>query len=82
MNPSTNSPLLLGTGLQAGRQYGYRLVGYEWDRIFANGASACHEGIGSPLSLKWIMKYVDWKSSVLACTMTIILAVIAEERYF
>ena len=29
-----------------------------------------------------IMKYVDWKSSVLACTMTIILAVIADERYF
>jgi hypothetical protein len=40
------------------------------------------EALVSPSSLKWIMKYVDWKSSVLACTMTIILAVIADERYF
>ena len=54
----------------------------KWDRIFASGAGACQGGIGSPPSFKWIMKYVDWKSSVLACTMTIILAVIVDERYF
>ena len=33
------SPLLNGTGLQAGHSYGCRLVGYEWDRVFANGAT-------------------------------------------
>jgi hypothetical protein len=31
--------LLNGIDLQAGRQYGCDLVGYEWDRIFANGAT-------------------------------------------
>ena len=33
------SPLLNGTGLQAGQQYGCDLVGYEWDRIHNNGAT-------------------------------------------
>lgn len=32
-------PLLNGTGLQPGQSYGCRLVGYEWDRIFNNGAT-------------------------------------------
>ncbi len=39
LSPSANSPLLNGTDLQAGRQYGCDLVGYEWDRIFPNGAT-------------------------------------------
>ena len=39
VNPLANSRLLNGTGLQAGQQYGCDLVGYEWDRIFANGAT-------------------------------------------
>jgi hypothetical protein len=34
-----HSRLLDGTGLQTGQKYGCDLVGYEWDRIFANGAS-------------------------------------------
>jgi len=33
------SPLLNGTGLQLGHPYGCRLVGYEWDRIYTNGAT-------------------------------------------
>jgi hypothetical protein len=33
------SPLLAGTGLQAGQQYGCDLVGYEWDRVYTNGAT-------------------------------------------
>jgi hypothetical protein len=36
---TANSPLLQDTGLQAGQQYGCGLVGYQWDRIFANGAT-------------------------------------------
>lgn len=36
---NTKSPLLKGTGLQLGQQYGCGLVGYEWDRIFTNGAT-------------------------------------------
>ncbi|HZU01815.1 MAG TPA: N,N-dimethylformamidase beta subunit family domain-containing protein [Ktedonobacteraceae bacterium] len=39
VQPSANSPFLKNTGLQAGRQYGCGLVGYEWDRIFDNGAT-------------------------------------------
>lgn len=31
--------LLDGTGLQPGLQYGCDLVGYEWDRVYANGAT-------------------------------------------
>ena len=33
------SPLLDGTGLQADQPYGCDQVGYEWDRIFDNGAT-------------------------------------------
>jgi len=39
VDPSANSALLDGTGLQPGQQYGCDLVGYEWDRIFNNGDS-------------------------------------------
>lgn len=39
VNPRANSPLLKGTGLQPGKAYGCELVGYEWDRIFNNGAT-------------------------------------------
>jgi hypothetical protein len=31
------SPLLDGSGMQPGQKYGCGLVGYEWDRVFANG---------------------------------------------
>lgn len=37
MNPHVSSPLLDGTNLRAGQQYGCNLVGYEWDKVFANG---------------------------------------------
>jgi hypothetical protein len=33
------SPLLEGTGLQPGQEYGCGLVGYEWDRVFSNGST-------------------------------------------
>jgi len=36
---SLNSPLVGGTSLLPGNQYGCGLVGYEWDRIFNNGAT-------------------------------------------
>lgn len=36
VSPDANSPLLKGTGLQPGQAYGCGLVGYEWDRVFAN----------------------------------------------
>lgn len=36
---AANSPLLAGTKLQPGQSYGCGLVGYEWDRIFSNGAT-------------------------------------------
>jgi hypothetical protein len=39
VNPLTKSPLFDGTGLQPGHSYGCAVVGNEWDRIFANGAS-------------------------------------------
>ncbi len=39
VDPSAKSWLLDGTGLQPGQQYGCDLVGYEWDRIFNNGAT-------------------------------------------
>ena len=35
----SSSPLLQNTGLQAGQQHGMGLVGYEWDRVFHNGAT-------------------------------------------
>ncbi len=34
-----NSPLLVGTDLQGGKSYNCDLVGYEWDRVFNNGAT-------------------------------------------
>jgi len=39
VSSQTKSPLLDGTGLQPGQEYGCGLVGYEWDRVFANGAT-------------------------------------------
>ena len=39
VSPQAKSPLLEGTGLQPGQSYGCDLVGYEWDRVFANGAT-------------------------------------------
>jgi hypothetical protein len=39
VSPKAKSVLLDGTGLQAGQHYGCDLVGYEWDRVFANGAT-------------------------------------------
>jgi len=39
LSTPANSPLLKGTGLQAGVPYGCALVGYEWDRVFSNGAT-------------------------------------------
>jgi hypothetical protein len=39
VSAQTQSPLLQGTGLQPGRSYGCDLVGYEWDKVFANGAT-------------------------------------------
>ncbi len=39
VNSEAASPLLDGTGLQPGEQYGCGLVGNEWDRVFANGAT-------------------------------------------
>jgi hypothetical protein len=38
-NATAQSPFLEGTNLQAGKQYGCGLVGYEWDRAFDNGAA-------------------------------------------
>ena len=39
VSAQTKSPLLQGTGLQPGGTYGCDLVGYEWDKVFANGAT-------------------------------------------
>jgi len=39
VNPQADSPLLQGTGLQPGKSYGCGLVGSEWDRAIANGAT-------------------------------------------
>lgn len=39
VNAPVQSPFLNGTGLQAGHQYGCDLIGYEWDRVFNNGAT-------------------------------------------
>lgn len=36
---NVSSSLLTGTGLQPGQGYGCDIVGYEWDRIFNNGAT-------------------------------------------
>jgi hypothetical protein len=37
MGTDASSPLVAGTGLKAGQQYGCDLVGYEWDTVFPNG---------------------------------------------
>lgn len=37
VDPKAQSPLLKGTGLQPGQQYGCGVVGYEWDRVYDNG---------------------------------------------
>ncbi len=39
VNEQAAAPLLAGTSLQPGEAYGCDLVGYEWDRVFNNGAS-------------------------------------------
>lgn len=39
LSNSTTSPLLTGTGLASGQAYGCDIVGYEWDRVFNNGAT-------------------------------------------
>ena len=39
LSPLAKSALLDGTGLRPGQPYGCGLVGYEWDRVFANGAT-------------------------------------------
>jgi hypothetical protein len=39
VNLTAHYAVLDGTGLQAGHIYGCGLVGYEWDRVFANGAT-------------------------------------------
>ncbi len=39
VSPTAQSPLLDGTDLQPGKSYGCGLVGYEWDEVFANGAT-------------------------------------------
>jgi len=39
VSPQANSSFLEGTGLLPRQQYGCGLVGYEWDRAFANGAT-------------------------------------------
>jgi hypothetical protein len=39
VSSSTRSPLLKDTDLQAGQEYGCHIVGYEWDRVFPNGAT-------------------------------------------
>jgi len=39
LEPQAQSPVLFGTGLLVRHQYGCDVVGYEWDRVFNNGAS-------------------------------------------
>jgi hypothetical protein len=39
VSAAANAPLLVGTGLQPGVQYGCDLIGNEWDRVFNNGAT-------------------------------------------
>jgi hypothetical protein len=39
LEPKAKSPVLFGTGLLVRHQYGCDVVGYEWDRVFDNGAS-------------------------------------------
>jgi len=39
LSAQAQSPHLQGTGLQTGQTYGCDLVGYEWDKVFANGVT-------------------------------------------
>jgi hypothetical protein len=39
LSPLANPSFLDGTGLRPGQKYGCDLVGYEWDRVFANGTT-------------------------------------------
>lgn len=39
MDLKAKSPLLNGTNLRPGQSYGCNVVGYEWDRVFNNGAT-------------------------------------------
>jgi hypothetical protein len=39
VSPKATSPLFDGTGLQPGQSYSCGIVGYEWDRVFAGGAT-------------------------------------------
>ena len=39
VDSQVDSSLLAGTSLGTGQQYGCNLVGYEWDKVFANGAT-------------------------------------------
>lgn len=39
VSTTSGIPLLMGTDLQPGQTYGCDLVGYEWDRMYANGAT-------------------------------------------
>ena len=39
LDAGVKSPLITGTGLQLGQQYGCGLIGYAWDRVFANGVT-------------------------------------------
>jgi len=39
LSSQANSPLLSGTGLEPGQQYGCDLIGYEWDSVVENGKS-------------------------------------------
>ncbi len=47
LSPLAKSALLDGTGLRPGQQYGCGLVGYEWDRVFANGTPADLQVLGA-----------------------------------
>lgn len=55
VSPAIISPLLQGTDLQPGQQYGCELVGYEWDRVFANGATPA--GLQVLATSKTLSKY-------------------------
>ena len=53
VSSQVNSPLLDGTDLRPGQNYGCDLVGYEWDRIFTNGSTpAGLQVLGKSYTLK------------------------------
>src|SRR5260370_26271247 len=47
LSPLGKSALLEGTGLRPGQQYGCGLVGYGWERVFANVTPADLEVLGA-----------------------------------